>query len=364
MLTAADEYLIHQTPHTFDTVGTSDRNFYDRYFFNGYRKDGGVFFALAFGTYPNLGIMDCAFSVIADGKTERFVRASRTLGADRMNMRVGPISIEVLEPLKRVRIRVAKNEWGISADLTMTARSLPSEEPHFFRRDHVNNVAMDYTRFTQHVTWTGTLTVDGTTFDLGQDTWWGCRDHSWGVRGVGGRDPRGVPSDATPQFFWNWAPLNFDDLCLLYTVSEQADGTRWHEAGAILTPYPEATETHVAVDHALTFTKGTRHISGATIRLTPRQGETTEVTFQPLYHFLMQGVGYGHPKWGHGMWVGPDEVDGGHYNLAAENPLAHMHVQTVSLVTAGQRQGVGVFEHIVLGPHQKYGFVGMNDGAK
>ena len=40
MLTAADDYLIHQTPYTFDTVFTSDRNFYDRYFFNGYPRDG------------------------------------------------------------------------------------------------------------------------------------------------------------------------------------------------------------------------------------------------------------------------------------------------------------------------------------
>ncbi len=47
MLTPADEYLIHQTPHTFDTVFTSDRNFDDRYFHNGYRRGGGVYFALA-----------------------------------------------------------------------------------------------------------------------------------------------------------------------------------------------------------------------------------------------------------------------------------------------------------------------------
>src|SRR5450759_2961450 len=56
MLTPADEYLIHQTPFTFDHVYTSDRNFYDRYFFNGYRRDGEVYFAMAMGAYPNLGV--------------------------------------------------------------------------------------------------------------------------------------------------------------------------------------------------------------------------------------------------------------------------------------------------------------------
>ncbi len=28
-----DEYLAHQTSETFDFVATSDRNFYDRYYF-------------------------------------------------------------------------------------------------------------------------------------------------------------------------------------------------------------------------------------------------------------------------------------------------------------------------------------------
>jgi hypothetical protein len=363
MITPADEYLIHQTPHTFDQVGTSDRNFYDRYFFNGYRRDGGVYFAVAFGTYPNLGIMDAAFSIVVNGK-QRFVRASRVLGADRMDTRVGPISVQVIEPLKRIRVRVGKNKWGVTADLVLEARSLPSEEPHFLRRDHTNAVAMDYTRMTQHCSWTGKITVDGTTYDLAQDTWWGSRDHSWGVRNVGGGDPRGVPSPSARQFFWNWAPLNFEDLCTLYTVSEMADGTRWHQSGVILTPYPAASAQEAEVDHDLTFTKGTRHLATATIHLRPAKGEKLSIEFKPLYHFLMKGIGYGHPQWGHGMWVGPDEVDGGEYDLATEDPMANLHVQTVSLVTAGRRKGIGVFEHIVIGPHKRYGFREALDPAR
>ena len=48
MLTWGDEYPIHQTPEPVWVAG-SDRNFYDRYFFNGYSKDGSVFFGAAFG---------------------------------------------------------------------------------------------------------------------------------------------------------------------------------------------------------------------------------------------------------------------------------------------------------------------------
>lgn len=362
MITPADEYLIHQAPYTIDHVATSDRNFYDRYFYNGYRRDGGVFFALAMGVYPNMGIFDTAFSVVLDGR-ERFVRASRRLDGDRMNTKAGPISLQVLEPLRRVRIRVARNRWGITADLVAETRSLPVEEPHFFRRDHNGAITMDYTRITQHVSWGGRLTVDGHVFDLGQDTWWGCRDHSWGIRGIGGRDPRGAPPPAPPQFFWNWAPVNFEDLCTLYTVSEHSDGARWHQSGAILAPYPDATHDECAVDHRLQFQPGTRWIRGGRVTLRPPAGEPLELDFQPLYHFLMKGVGYGEPKWGHGMWVGPNEVTGGEYDLAAEDPLQNLHVQTVSEVRAGNRRGIGTFEIIVIGPHAPSGFKDLLDPA-
>ncbi len=115
MLTKADDYPVHQLPEPIATSGT-DRNFYDRYFFNGYTLDGRVFFAAALGVYPHLNVMDAAFSVIVDG-VQHNLRASRLLNMERMDTTVGPISIEVIEPLRQLRIRVVDNEHGIRADL-------------------------------------------------------------------------------------------------------------------------------------------------------------------------------------------------------------------------------------------------------
>ena len=363
MITAADEYLIHQSPYTIDRTATSDRNFYDRYFYNGYARDGSVYFALAMGAYPNLGIFDTAFAVVVDGK-ERFVRASRLLNHDRMDTAAGPISLKVIEPLQKVRIKVAKNQWGITADLVMEARSLPYEEPHFFRQNEHGATLMDYTRVTQHCRWSGKLTVDGKTYVLDGDRWWGSRDHSWGIRTIGGADRRGAPVATSRQFFWNWAPLNFEDLCTLYTASEYADGTRWHQSGALVAPYPDASVRECTVDHNLAFQKGTRWMRGGSITLAPESGKPLDIEFKPLYNFLMKGVGYGEPTWGHGMWVGPNEVTGGEYDLATEDPMQNLHVQAVSEVTAGRKKGIGVFEIIVIGPHKKYGFKDMLDPAK
>ena len=77
MLTKGDDFPIHQTPEPIAFSGT-DRNFYDRYFFNGYQPDGTEFFAVAFGVYPHLNVADAHFSVIRDG-VEHCLHASRVL---------------------------------------------------------------------------------------------------------------------------------------------------------------------------------------------------------------------------------------------------------------------------------------------
>jgi len=67
-LTRGDDFPIHQTAEPIAYAGT-DRNFYDRYFFNGYSPEAGSedYFAAAFGVYPHLNIADAAFVVVRDG---------------------------------------------------------------------------------------------------------------------------------------------------------------------------------------------------------------------------------------------------------------------------------------------------------
>jgi len=103
MLSKADDFPIHQTPEPIAYSGT-DRNFYDRYFFNGYNPDGSGFFAVAFGVYPHLNVADAHVSVIRDG-VEHCVHASRILHMERFELEVGPIRIEVLEPLKLIDMK-------------------------------------------------------------------------------------------------------------------------------------------------------------------------------------------------------------------------------------------------------------------
>ena len=78
MLSKGDDYPIHQTPEPIAFVA-GQRNFYDRYFFNGYDSDGEKFFAFALGVYPYLDVMDAAFSFVFDG-VQHNVLASKVMG--------------------------------------------------------------------------------------------------------------------------------------------------------------------------------------------------------------------------------------------------------------------------------------------
>ena len=162
VLSRGDEYPIHQTAEPVAYSGT-DRNFYDRYFFNGYAPDGRGFFAAALGVYPHLDIIDAHFTVVRDG-VQHCVHASAELGMERMAMAVGPISIEIVEALNVLRLRVEPFE-GVAADITFTGRAFPIEEPRFTHRIGPR-AFMDYTRMTQNGRYAGWIEVDGEKHDL------------------------------------------------------------------------------------------------------------------------------------------------------------------------------------------------------
>src|SRR5262245_9252561 len=174
-LSRGDDYPIHQTPEPVAYAGT-DRNFYDRYFFNGYSMNAGdtAFFAAAFGVYPHLNIADAAFVVVRNG-VETSLHASRCLNMERMDLNVGPIRIEVVEPLHKLRVIVDAPDQGLSADVLFTSRSPPIEEPRFVRRIGPRTI-MDYTRLTQNGRYRGWIELDGRREQV--DGFLGTRDRS------------------------------------------------------------------------------------------------------------------------------------------------------------------------------------------
>jgi hypothetical protein len=359
MLTKGDDYPIHQTAEPIAFAGT-DRNFYDRYFFNGYRRDGGGFFALAFGVYPHLNVADAHFAVVRHG-VQHCLHASRLLAMERMDLSVGPITIEIVEALKVLRI-IVNQEDGISADLTFTGRAFPVEEPRFTRRIGPRTF-MDYTRMTQNGHWSGWIEIDGVREDVGGSV--GTRDRSWGIRPIGASDPQPNVPQQIPQFFWLWSPVNFDDGSLFFHVNADAKGQAWNTR-AVWCPDDSSAEDRfetLAAHMSVTLSPGTRHATSAVLAVA---GESPmRATFTPMTTFLMRGIGYSHPNWGHGGWKGELVVEREDIDLSTITPGRpdHLHIQAVSHVILerdGKTQnGIGILEQFIIGPYAPLGLTSL-----
>jgi len=363
MLTKADDYPIHQRPEPVAFAGT-DRNFYDRYFFNGYARDGSLFFAAALGVYPHLNVMDAAFSLLRGGR-QRSVLASRLLGHERLDTRVAPIAVTVEEPLKRLRLTVGPNEADVEAELRFTGFAPPIEEPRFTRRIGARTL-MDVTRMTQNGRYEGWVSVDGERIDVAGA--WGTRDRSWGVRPIGASDPQPPAPAVMPQFFWLWAPINFEGAQLYFHTNDDADGAPWNRSMLLVGPGGEATRCH-DVRYRLTFRPGTRHASAAEVEGTTRDGPL-RVSLRVDDTFFMQGIGYGHPTRAHGTYHGEHSVAVETIETAAADeasfPLNHVQALVTAQLTlpdGSTREGRGVLEQLAIGPHAPSGFRDLFDLA-
>lgn len=359
MLTKGDDYPIHQTAEPVAFAGT-DRNFYDRYFFNGYSADGSLFFAGALGVYPHLNIMDAAFSVVADGR-QHCLFASRIMGFERMDTRVNPIAVEVIEPLHRLRLAVAPNDSGLAANIVMAGRAPAIEEPRFTRRLGTRTM-MDVTRLTQNVEWQGWLEVGGKRREV--TGWYGTRDRSWGVRPIGLPDPQPPVPFEMPQFYWLWSPLNFGDWLLFWHTNDDAAGGFWNRSGKLVhVPTGEVrplANSRVEID----FKPGTRHAERARIFA---DGVTIDLGVDGT--FFMKGIGYGHPDRAHGRFQGDHSVHHETLDLAAVNEAAldtnHIQALVAARLTVDGKahEGRGVLEQLIIGPHAPSGFADIFDLA-
>jgi hypothetical protein len=202
MLSPFDDYPIHPSADPIAHPATGDPNHYDRYWFNGHQKQGEFYFSAAMGHYPVRGVVDAAFSVVLDG-VEHSIFASGRMPLDRSTA-VGPIRIDVLDPLRAIHYVVEPNEHGIKCDLTFQATTVAVEEPRQRTMSPEGILTMDHTRLTQWGTWEGTITIDGNELVVDPREVPGTRDRSWGMRPAGQQVQTNWPA-RMPNAFWLWA---------------------------------------------------------------------------------------------------------------------------------------------------------------
>lgn len=366
MISPADDFLIHQTHEPVLYVATSDRRFFDRYFFTGHNSDDSLFFMIGMGVYPNLGVID-AFVSVAQGDVQATTRGSREMSFDRMNTgNVGPIDIEVMEPLRRIRLRGRPGET-VSFELEWNAAVPAFEEPPILSRV-MNRVMERATRLVQTGTWSGYIDVNGRRTDLDSSTAWGARDRSWGVRSIGmEREPKGIQQahkagNMRPPL-WIWSPMQFPDATIHFNLSEHASGDRDIESVRRVPTFGSGGEV-VSLrnpDHQLKLDPETRELlSGSSVSFDDVDGSRRTVSLEPLCRaYLRAGTGYGGPDdWRHGKYMGAMWSSSVSYDLSdtsLTSKIGPTHVLCRMTMDNGDI-GYGTFETQVFGAFPKYGF--------
>lgn len=383
-LSPLDDYPVHQIAEPIRHVGTSDRNFYDRYYFNCHAGVDGadpLFLIIGLGQYPNLGVCD-GFAVLRRGDDHLVFRASRALGEDRMDLSVGPLRIEIIEGLHRLRVVLEPSVEApdLSFDLEFESDVPANLEARHFHRQ-LERVTFDTQRFVQTGTWAGTLTLDGEAIPVTPDTWRGNRDRSWGVRPVGEAEPPGRKADpaiaAEQNFFWIYSIMQFEDFAIVTVIQEDRHGRRIVEDSTrVFADRTREREWLGRPDHELTFVPGTREVETGTLYFrrpgSPgKPDHVLTVTCEPvLPHYLGVGTGYGlEQDWRHGMWQGELVVQGFREKVSEIEPWKKMfspvdNLARFTIIGDGvSLTGAGLFEVAVIGPHEQYGFTGVGDVA-
>jgi hypothetical protein len=378
MITSFDDYCIHQTVLPVAEPSQSDRNFYDRYWFNGIEEaQGDWIFEIGFGLYPNRRVMDGHFSVAIGNKQYAF-HGSRRAPKDRRETEVGPLSVEIVEPMRQVRVTLAANEHDIECDLLFTAASVPHQEPANVMHDD-GHLIMHNTRFTQMGYWHGHFSIDGNRYEVNRAI--GTRDKSWGVRPVG-ESAGGAPGlmNNEPGVYWVWNPINFGSFSTQLGTFEDRDGHATQVSADLVPLYANPDDIPIGEDpgiiemtdiqHEMHWEKGTRRAGSAQMQFKDKQGLSYDYTVEAGQRFYMLGIGYNHFEWGHAYWKGELETGREEWNLDEVDELDYQFIHTHQVINATLNrggeifEGVGTLESVVIGRHAPSGFTDFFDGAQ
>lgn len=315
MLTALDDSPWHQIPATFDHVGTSDPRFFDRFWFAAADPSTGRSLQFTIAVYQNMNVVDSGFVVI-DNSTQYNVRASRQLRPS-YEFVCGPMRVDVVRPMQHLHLSIQPNDGQVCGELDWIAE-LPAQEelPHFNRVN--GRIVEDYLRYDQTGSVSGWLNIDGKRDRI--DSWWACRDHSWGVRSrVGIAEPVTGPSLAPHGFGFAFLFFSTDthgghiQISQLDYSTDVTTSILQKDSGASL-----SADT-LAIDATFVDDGRPRRFDHVRFDMTTSSGEPLTVDATAAGPAVaMQGLGYGgyNDGHGHGIYRGTEHLEVDSYDVS------------------------------------------------
>ena len=375
-LGGVDELLCHQFPDTFATVSQSDLSWTEKVCAMAAARDGSLQIGFGLGKYVNRNVMD-AYAGVAIGHENRVVRASRQLAPEFDLSTVGPVTYEVLEPMRRVRFALAANEHQpISYDVVFEA-AVPAQLEGRDRSRSTSGarIAADLTRYHQIGVATGWVEIDGVRTEINPQDWIMTRDHSWGVRYHVGEYPRDLEPayelDRIEGLQWRfgWSPALMStaagDPYAIHHFFQELNAFGFEQrklSGGV--EWPDGRVDHfAALRPELRYDTGTRRLLGGTLHFTMADGSARPIEIEPIGDAgLHLGLGkyFGLDGRWHGQWHGPLAVDGEH--VADTRPfgtLQRIHQIRDNLMAysdpVGGGSGVGNYQSTIAGAWPELG---------
>ncbi|MCK5796334.1 MAG: hypothetical protein KAI47_04070, partial [Deltaproteobacteria bacterium] len=299
------------------------------------------------------------------GDEQTNIRLSRELRPRISELSVGPLSYEVVEPYRRIRIAMGENDQGLSYDLEFLGRLTPGEEqPQYGRMN--GRVVVNTARYAQLGRARGWIQVGDRRFDVDEDRYYAQRDHSWGIRmGVGAPEQgvQGQDIDPFRAMMITWLTFQFAEWGVQCYAIERADGIMMNMSGAKVHRLGDGVGTSgpaiIGIEHDLFYHPKSARFQGGSMVLRLQGGEAIELSMEELTTMYLRGGGYlGYKGVTHGLWKGSEWADGETWNVGDAVVANEVHGldDTIVKVRCGDEVGYGIIENLILPPFPRYGF--------
>lgn len=293
MLTPYDEFPVHQASRPFSHVPSTDYNWDDGHYIGIFSPDAKVFLACGLRVNPNADMVGGYAMLNVEGQqfTVRFSRCWRR----EVSMRVGPFRIEVLEPLRRLRVVLDKNASPLHFDFTWEGAS-----PAFLEEHHVaenrSRRTTDQSRYSQPGWASGFIQKHDRRWEVNPGSWSASRDHSWGLYAE--RPPLGPLANWLPptqrvgpaRAMRYWTCFRADALSGFYHMHEDSEGVQRKLDDVFGTPFggqislgwDQPSIALVSGTREFEYQPGTRILKRARMILTDEHGKTWRQDFETV----------------------------------------------------------------------------------
>jgi hypothetical protein len=211
--------------------------------------------------------------------------------------------------------------------------------------------------------WRGWIVAEGRRHEVTPDTWWGQRDHSWGLRSEMRTDDTRPPVARHRNFFWTWSMFQFESSGLSVFLKERAPGQPMYVSGAEFRRRADgsvAKREVVSVRHSLDWLDDPlgQTVAAGEIEFAFEHGAPRTVHLEglPTRFYLKAGMYGGLDGWAHGDDRGELHAEHDVWDLddAATRAKARTLSDHVMRLRSEGEAGIGVSEYGVAAGYPLY----------